>query len=272
MSLRAVILARGLGTRMRKVVPAAALEEGQGQAADRGAKGMIPFAGGRPFLDWVLSGLADVGVAEVCLVVAPGADPLRAWYEGAGRPRRLALAFAVQAEPRGTADAVLAAEPFAAGEAFLALNADNLYPRAALEALGALPRAGLAGFRRSTLVSRGNIPAARILAFALLEVDPHGELTRIVEKPTDAEAARFGADPLVSMNLWRLPPTIFDSCRLVTPSLRGELELVDAVRHSMEYLDERYRVPEIAEGVLDLSERGDIPEVAARLRGVVPRP
>jgi glucose-1-phosphate thymidylyltransferase len=45
---QAVILARGLGTRMRRDT-GAALDGGQANAAASGAKGMMPFA--RPFLD-----------------------------------------------------------------------------------------------------------------------------------------------------------------------------------------------------------------------------
>ena len=231
---------------------------------------MIPV--GRPFLDYVLSGLADAGVQRVCLVIGSTQELIRQHYEGPGTPSRVRLEFAVQPKPLGTADAVLAAEAFAAGEPVLVVNGDNLYPRSALCALRALPRAGLVGFRRSGLVRAGNIPPERIVAFALLEAGADGELTRIVEKPDLEEAASFGADPLVSMNAWLLPPSIYAACRAIRPSPRGELELVDAVRHAMERLGERFRVIASGEGVLDLSSPADIPEVAARLEQREARP
>ena len=269
---KAVVLARGLGTRMRRADAAAPLDPAQRAAAERGQKAMMPLAGGRPFLDYVLSGLADAGYVRVCLVIGPEHGAVRDYYAGPGRPERVALEFAVQREPRGTAEAVLAAERFAAGESFLAVNADNIYPRSALEGLRALPRAGLPGFRRSVLLARGNIPAGRILAFALIGVDAEGLLERIVEKPDPAAAAEFGDDPLVSMNAWLLPPTIFAAARAIAPSSRGELELVDADRYAILRLGERFPVIEVGEGVLDLSTRGDIPAVAERLQGVVVRP
>ena len=106
------------------------------------------------------------------------------------------------------------------------------------------------------------------MAYALIAVDPSGHLTRIVEKPTPAEAGTFGPDPLVSMNAWLLPPTIYDACRLVVLSPRGELELQDAVGIAMDRMGERFRVVESTDPVLDLSTRVDIPLVAARLAGV----
>ncbi len=265
-----MILAAGLGTRMRRPGLPAGLSAAQQAAAERGIKAMIPV--GRPFLDYILSGLADAGYQRVCLVIGPSHDASRDYYTGAGRPRRIRLEFAVQARPLGTADAVLAAEAFAAGNPVLVLNGDNLYPRAALEALGALPRAGLIGFRRSTLIRLGNIPAERINAFALIEADATGRLTRIVEKPDAAETAGFGEDPLVSMNAWLLPPGIYGACRAIGPSPRGELELQDAVRFCLERLGERFQVIESGEAVLDLSTPGDIAAVAARLSAIEARP
>ncbi len=66
---KAVILARGLGTRMRHEDPETTLAPEQAAIADAGLKAMIPV--GRPFLDYVLSGLADAGFSDVCIVVAP---------------------------------------------------------------------------------------------------------------------------------------------------------------------------------------------------------
>jgi dTDP-glucose pyrophosphorylase len=250
---------------MRSGTPGIALDPEQEARAGTGQKGMIPV--GRPFLDYVLSGLADAGYTRVCLVIGPGHGAMRGYYTGAGRPARVTLEFAVQQRPLGTADALLAAEAFAAGDRFLAVNADNLYPRPALEALRGLEGPGLAGFRRSGLLRDGWIAPERILAFALIETDADGYLGRIVEKPDPATAAGFGPDPLVSMNAWMLPPSIFESARAVAPSVRGELELQDAVRHNTEQLGERYRVIPFDEAVMDLSSRSDIPVVTSLLQG-----
>lgn len=250
---------------MRSGTPGIALDPEQEARAGTGQKGMIPV--GRPFLDYVLSGLADAGYTRVCLVIGPGHGSMRGYYTGAGRPARVTLEFAVQQRPLGTADALLAAEAFAAGDRFLAVNADNLYPRPALEALRGLEGPGLAGFRRSGLLRDGWIAPERILAFALIETDADGYLGRIVEKPDPATAAGFGPDPLVSMNAWMLPPSIFESARAVAPSVRGELELQDAVRHNTEQLGERYRVIPFDEAVMDLSSRSDIPVVTSLLQG-----
>jgi glucose-1-phosphate thymidylyltransferase len=250
---------------MRSGAPGIALELEQEARAGAGQKGMIPV--GRPFLDHVLSGLADAGYTKVCLVIGPGHGAVREYYTGAGRPARVALEFAVQQRPLGTADAVLAAEAFGGGEPFLAVNADNLYSRPALEALRRLPGPGLAGFRRSGLLRGGLIAAERILAFALIEAEGDGYLSRIVEKPDPATAASFGPDPLVSMNAWVLPPSIFGSARAIAPSVRGELELQDAVRHNINELGERYRLIPFDEPVVDLSSRSDIPVVTSLLQG-----
>ena len=250
---------------MRSGASGITLEPDQEARAGEGQKGMIPV--GRPFLDHVLSGLADAGYTRVCLVIGPGHGAVREYYTGTGRPTRVRLEFALQQRPLGTADAVLAAEAFAAGERFLTVNADNLYPRPALEALRRLSGPGLAGFRRSGLLRGGLIAAERILAFALVETDAEGFLTRIVEKPDSTTAASFGPDPLVSMNAWVLPPSIFSSARAIVPSVRGELELQDAVRHNMEQQRERYRVIPFDESVVDLSSRADIPVVTSLLQG-----
>ena len=179
--LQAVVLARGLGTRMREPDPDAHLSEAQRRAADAGSKMMVPVHG-RPFLDYVLGALADAGIADVALVVAPDHDAVRAHY-AAHPPARVSLGFVVQPEALGTANAVLAAEAWTARGPFLAMNADNLYPAAALRDLASLAEPGLTAFERDDLVRTSNIPEERVLAFALVEVDDEGYLTAIVEKP-----------------------------------------------------------------------------------------
>lgn len=259
---RAVILARGLGTRMRQADQGAALDAAQAAVADAGVKGMIPI--GRPFLDYVISALADAGITDVCLVIGPEHRAVRDYYGGLAMSR-VRVHFAVQHQPRGTADAVAAARDFAGDQTILVLNSDNYYPVEAYRALASVGGSGLIGFEREALVAESNIPEERIRKFALVATDASGALTEIVEKPDEATFARMAQHALVSMNLWSFAPAIFEACARVQPSPRGELELQDAVRIAMHELGERFTVVPMAAGVLDLSSRRDIPAVAARL-------
>ena len=265
---KAVIMARGLGTRMRKAASAGLTAE-QATAADAGVKGMIPI--GRPFLDYVISALADAGITDVCLVIGPEHSRVREYYEREIALTRIRVHFAIQERPLGTADAVVAAESFAAGEHVLVLNSDNYYPVHTLRALRVLGAAGVATFERAALVRLGNIDQDRIAKFSVVRIDADGNLEEIIEKPDEATIASLGASVFVGMNSWSLPPQIYDACRAITPSVRGELELQDAVNHARDLMGVQFKVLQFHDAVLDLSSRGDIAAVADRLRGTEPR-
>lgn len=262
---KAVIMARGLGTRMRQQDPEAGLTPQQAEVAATGIKALIPT--GRPFLDYVLSALADAGYRRVCLIVGPEHEELRCYYGHTLKYQRLELGFAIQVRPLGTADAVAAAESFAADEPFLVINSDNYYPTAALASLRALRGPGLAAFSRQGMLAGSNIPPERLSRFAIVEADDQGCLRRIVEKPDPALLASLPEPVVVSMNCWRFDQGIFAACRAVKPSPRGELELTDAVQYAAEVLGQRFQVLCFAEAVLDLSSRADVGPVAARLAG-----
>jgi len=272
MTERAIVLARGLGTRMRAADSSAQLTADQQRAADRGVKAMMPV-NGRPFLDFILSSLADAGIRLVALVVAPDHAALRRHYQTDAPPTRVRLDFVVQPEPLGTANAVLVTEAWVGGNAFLAMNADNLYPVAVLTQLASLPEPGLPVFEPEELVTSSNIPAERIRSFAILDVDDDGHLVGIVEKPKDVLPPKGGSvkTSRISMNCWRFDQRIFQACRDVPKSERGEFELPEAVgfavRHGVKFRAFPARGP-----VLDLSTRADAADVARRLASTIPRP
>ncbi len=266
---KAVILARGLGTRMRRDDAGAALDARQAAAAAAGVKAMIPI--GRPFLDYVLSALADAGYGRVCLVVAPDHEAIRRYYGEQAPPSRLSIDYAVQPEPRGTADAVAAAREFAAGDHFLMVNSDNYYPIETMRDLRALPGSGTALFDEQSMLAGSNIAAERIRRFAVGAFDGAGRLRRILEKPDEETLASLSRPLWLSMNCWRFGPSIFEACRSIRPSIRGEYEVTDAVQYAIDVLGERFDVLRVRAPVLDLTSRGDIPAVAARLAGVEAR-
>ena len=270
--MKALVLARGLARRMREPsTDDRDLTAAQARAAAAGRKAMMPVgAGDRPFLDYVLSSLADAGCRDVGLVVAPEHDEMRRRYTVEPAPTRVRLTFVIQAAARGTADAVSSARTWAADDPFLAVNGDTLYPVAVLRSLATLAEPGLAVFRPAELIRRSNIPAAHMASFALMDVDAAGYLTRIVEKPGPDRLASAGDRALVSMNCWRFDTRIFDACDDVPPSPRGELELPLAVGLAVERGVRFATVP--GDGaVLDLSRRSDVAEVARRLAGIEPR-
>lgn len=264
----AVILARGLGTRMR-AQDGSALAREQADVAARGVKALVPV--GRPFIEYLLSSLADAGVQEVVLVVEPGVGALQQHLESL-IVRRLQLRFAVQDEPRGTADALAAAAPLLAPAAgaqerreFLMLNADNLYPVEAIRLLVEADGPGLVAFEASSLARESNIEAERIARFALVASSADGALSEIIEKPEPSHPLLQASERWVSMNLWRFGPSVFGACERVSPSPRGELELADAVRLLISD-GERLTVHHGRGAVLDLSHQRDIAGVAERLR------
>ncbi len=263
-TIKAVVLARGLGTRMRRRDPGAALDHAQASAAIAGLKGMVPLAG-HPFLDYVLSALADAGYREVCLVVGPEHGVIREWYGRHARPTRLAVGFAIQAKPLGTADAVLAAEGFCGADRFLAINADNFYPVEALQALRLLDGAGLAAFSPAELAQGGNLASERVATFPAVKATADGYLAGLLESGADREGLP------VSLNCWMFTAAIFRACRAIEPSSSGELELPEAVRYAVSSLGERFRVLPFHLPVLDLTSRGDVRLVEERLAGVAVR-
>lgn len=267
---KAVILARGLGTRMRRADPAARLDAEQEAMARTGLKAMIPV--GRPFLDYVLRGLADAGFQEACLIIGPEHQGVVHYYTEAAPPRRIQVSFAVQAEPRGTADAVLAAEDFSSGEDFLCINSDNYYPVAVLQEMRIVGEPAVALFDRATLTEKGNISEEKIRKYAICEVGEDGYLRAILEKPADSVWSSASRDALVSMNCWRFSNAIFEVCRRTPLSPRGEYELPVAVGEAIRNFGLRFRAVECYEGVLDLSSRADVAAVAERLKGLPAEP
>jgi dTDP-glucose pyrophosphorylase len=248
---------------MRAAANDTSLSSEQSSAADAGLKAMIPID--RPFLDYSLSAFADAGVRDVCLVVGPEHDALRRHYASA-HTKRLRVSFATQERALGTADAVLAARDFVGDDAFLVANSDNYYPASVVGELRQQVAPALPAFSRAGLLRDGQIPAERIAKYALLDIDADGTLRRIVEKPSDQEAAAR-TDAAVSMNCWLFDARIFEACTQVPRSARGEHELPLAVQFAIEHLGMRVHSFAADAPVLDLSQRDDIPSVAARLRG-----
>jgi glucose-1-phosphate thymidylyltransferase len=151
------------------------------------------------------------------------------------------------------------------------LNSDNLYPAPVLKSLVELTEPGLPGYQRDALVRESGFPPERVNSFAAVEIDERSYLTRIIEKPGAEYYETAGPDALISMNVWRFDHRIFDACRDVPRSARGEYELPEAVGLAAAH-GVKFRVVPASGAVLDLSRRSDVALVSGRLAGQEPRP
>lgn len=263
----AVILAAGQGSRMRRAAESAALDTQQAAVAASGVKGMMPF--GRPFLEYVISALADAGITEVVLVIGPTHDIIREHFTHGVHPTRVRIRYAVQPEPIGTANAVCVAADVVGHEPFLVLNADNYYPVEAYRLLADQDEAATVAFDREALVTEGNIDPDRVRAFAVLDVDAEHTLRGIIEKPGDTIAFDDPRARWVGMNVWAITPALVDACARVPRSARGEFELPEAVALAVKE-GVRVRAFPLEAAVLDLSHRTDVAAVQDRLASITP--
>lgn len=162
-SVTAVILAGGLGTRLRSAVP------------DR-PKAMAEVAG-RPFLAHLLGRLESAGVGAAVLCVGHLGERIRdAFGAGFGALR---LGYAWERELLGTGGALRNALPLVDTETVLALNGDS-WCEGDLAAF--LDWHGARDSRLSLMLTR--VPDSG--RFGAVEVDAGGAVTRFLEKSPEA--------------------------------------------------------------------------------------
>ena len=193
----ALVLAGGLGTRLRDTVP-------------HRQKVMAPV-GGRPALTRVLDQLAGAGVRRTVLGVGYLADQVRdllgTTYDG------MALAYSEETEPLGTAGALRRALPLLEGDPVLVLNGDS-FVEANLAAFLAWHRAHRA--RASILLARVADPAR----YGTVGTDPEGRVTAFREKDPGvpgAPAASGAADSWVNAGVYLLAREVIDGLPVRTP-------------------------------------------------------
>ena len=263
-----MILARGIGKRMRKSLSGLKLDPIVRRFAEKGWKPFIPIVG-RPFVEYQLRELAKAGIKELCLVVGPEHLELEEYFGRIGEDLGLRIGLAIQKKPLGTADALLASKNIIGDSDFILLNGDNFYPKEVVDVFVKLEGGGcyVAGFEFETLIERSNFTPERIKSFSVIVADDDLNLVRIIEKPSNPEAYKTRYGILVSMNLWRFNSKIYEACSMIEPHpVRREYELTSAVQYMIDHGIERVKVIPVRSYVLDLTYASDIEVVESILR------
>jgi bifunctional UDP-N-acetylglucosamine pyrophosphorylase/glucosamine-1-phosphate N-acetyltransferase len=239
--LAAVVMAAGLGTRMRSELP----------------KHLHPLLG-RTVLDWALGAVRPLTPDPLVVVCSP------ATREELARTLPEDVELAIQVDPRGTGDAVSAAKPAlegATGDVLVLDGAAPLLTPEVLEALVAEHRSAGAAVTVLSIEPLKRLPYGRVLR------DEYGRLSRIVEEgdatPEELAIRELNTSIYVfgAAALW---PALE---RLDDENAQGELYLTDAVRHIVADGGRGavYRAADPVVG-LGVNNRAELAQAAAVLR------
>lgn len=166
-NLEAIVLAGGLGTRLRTVLP-------------EGFPKILAPVGGRAFLDVLLDWLHAQGVAKVVFSLGYGAAHVLAHLRDVRLPEGLCVAFVVESEPLGTGGGMCLAYKQITADPFLALNGDT-FCDANLAAMLAFHR------ERQAAITLALTRVPDSGRYGRVERAPDGRITRFVEKEAAGE-------------------------------------------------------------------------------------
>jgi glucose-1-phosphate thymidylyltransferase len=198
---------------MKAVVPAAGEGTRLGTLTDDRPKPLVEVAG-RPILTRVLDRLVGIGASELVVVVGYRGDEIRTHCGDSFRD--VPISYVEQHERLGLAHAISRAETRIEDD-FLVHNGDNVLSGNVSDVVDRQRSDADA----TLLVDRVTREEAR--ETGVLDLDEDGHVRRIVEKPDDPPST------LVTTGVYGFSPAVFDACRRIDPSNRGEYELADAV-------------------------------------------
>ncbi|MBA3717547.1 MAG: glucose-1-phosphate thymidylyltransferase [Actinobacteria bacterium] len=201
--MKGLILAGGAGTRLRPLTYSS-------------AKQLVPVAN-KPVLFYGIEAMRDAGIRDITIVISPGQPGMEIRKRaGDGSQWGLKVGYVEQGEALGLAHAVLTGEEAIGESPFVVYLGDNLL------------RDGI-----QTMVEqfKSSQPEALILlqhvddprAFGVAELDGD-RVVQLTEKPSEPRS------DLALVGVYMFQPGIFDVCRSLEPSPRGEYEITEAIQ------------------------------------------
>ncbi|MHB8463828.1 MAG: glucose-1-phosphate thymidylyltransferase [Acidimicrobiales bacterium] len=215
--MKALILSGGAGTRLRPITHTS-------------AKQLVPVAN-KPILFYGIESMADAGIKQIGIIVGDTASEIMAAV-GDGSRWGVEVTYLPQDAPLGLAHCVLIAREFLGDDEFIVYLGDNMLQQTVREFVERFQATREQAAHPTLDAGTGGPPAAQIhlmavpdpRQFGVAELDAHGHVVRLVEKPVDPPSN------LALVGVYLFDARIHEAVRAIAPSPRGELEITDAIQ------------------------------------------
>ena len=201
--MKGIILAGGSGTRLYPLTKTI-------------SKQLLPVYD-KPMIYYPLSTLMLFGIRDILIISTPQDTPHIEKLLGTGALLGMNISYAVQAEPKGIAEAFIIGSKFIGDDEVCLILGDNIFymgeqthtfRHAVEEDIG----------KQATIFAYHVADPER---FGVIEFDDQNQAISIEEKPQHPKSN------YVSVGLYFYPPDVVQKAKTLKPSARGELEITD---------------------------------------------
>jgi glucose-1-phosphate thymidylyltransferase len=195
--MRGIILAGGRGSRLYPLTHTI-------------SKQLLPVYN-KPMIYYPLQTLKDMGIREI-LIITADAQQCRLFQNQLkhGEAYQLKIEYAIQEKPSGLPEAFIIGEDFIGDDDVTLILGDNVF----------INNSKIEAIPNTIYTYKVKNPSA----YGVAEIDDNNKLIKIVEKPTE-----YVSDNAV-VGLYVFTNIAIDLAKKLTPSERGELEIVDLIK------------------------------------------